>query len=134
MAFKLTGDESKAHNAVIDKLSAAREVLDAAVEAYNEAVLAAHETLAEAVGAYNEVLAEAAEHVSDIESRFADEIGEKSEKWREGDRGQAAEDVRSQWEGAASELEPIELDEPEPLELDCEDHAELLGSLPDEID
>ena len=58
-------------------------------------------------------------------------IDDRSEKWQEGERGQAY--MAWQQEFSDNDLEAIELDQPEPLELSTGDQTEILEGLAEEI-
>jgi len=59
-----------------------------------------------AIAAYNETLGEAREFVEEITGAIDEYVGERSEKWQEGDKAQALESWKEEWEGL--ELEDIE--------------------------
>jgi hypothetical protein len=75
----------------------------------------------DAVGAYNEALGEARDFVEDLASAAEDDFSSKSDKWQEGERGEAA---RS-WIDALQEFAPEDIEAPE------EEAAEALESLPE---
>ena len=129
--MKLTKKRIKEKDKVSTKLAAAKEDLQTAVDDYNEAMAAAWETLQEEVTKYNEVLAQAREYVADKASEMEGEMGDKSDKWQEGDRGQAAQAMMDEWNNVS--LDDIELEKPEDLDLDdIDDHQELVDQLPNE--
>ena len=89
-----------------------------------------HETLCEVINAYNEVLTGVTEWRDDIVTQMTDYQGERSDKWQEGDAGQAYQSWIDEWEGI--ELDAIEVpdlpDEPTP------EHSESLENAPTEAD
>ena len=104
-----------------------REAADEIVTAYEplNSEVAHINTLLEA---YNELLTEANGVIEDIASEVQSEIDDKSEKWQEGDRGQAIIDWQSDLENF--EFEALEmLDDIEVPELD---HDGQLENLPEQ--
>ena len=67
------------------------------------------EALREKVNAYNDVLAEAREFRDDMVGGMEDYMSERSEKWTEGDAGQAYAQWKDEWEA----LELDDIDDPE---------------------
>lgn len=106
MPFKLTKDET------------------ARVEALADMLDSRFQDLCDAVTAYNEAVSEARELAEEIAQRAADEWGEKSEKWQEGERGEAAHEWVDAWGCASFE----EVDEP------GENAGEALRNLPSEME
>jgi len=104
-----------------------REAADEIVTAYGplNSEVANINTLLEA---YNQLLTEANGVIEDIASEVQSEIDDKSEKWQEGDRGQAIIDWQSDLENF--EFEALEmLDDIEVPELD---HDGQLENLPEQ--
>ena len=84
------------------EVEAAFELLTPAIEAVNAAI-----------ASYNEVLNEVNGIVEDIASEAESDFNDKSEKWQEGERGQAF----SEWMGelqsfSLTEIDPVEAPEP----------------------
>lgn len=132
MAFKLTKAEDAQRTRLCEALEAAAEVVTFAIDEANAQIEAAQEKIAEAIDAYNEILSEAAELAEGIAGRMDEEIGNKSEKWQDSDRGQAATEMKAQWEQI--DLSPVDTIEIELVEAFEAGHAEELGDLPAEID
>jgi hypothetical protein len=61
-----------------------------------------------------------------------EEIGDKSEKWQESERGQQALEFHQAWENAQYELQDIELEEPSELNLPEELHSDIIENLPED--
>lgn len=122
----------KQKDEVVNKLSQAWESFSNAVDDFNEKVQEEFEGLREKVAAYNEALSEARDFVNEIAQETADYISDKSDKWQEGDKGQAYSSFQEAYESL--DLDDVELDEPEPVEIDCETHYELIDQLPNEVE
>lgn len=132
MAFKLTKAEGKRRTEFVAELEIASGVLSRAVEAFNLATEEAFTPVKKALDAYNEKLGEAREFVEDIVSSRRDEHGDKSDKWQEGERGQAAESWISEWENIS--LDDLDIDQPDALETPDPEHRDDLENLPEEMD
>lgn len=114
MAFKLLKTEQKEFNsklavlhAEINRLTEAKEDWTAQTSAATEAVREAEAKVAEAIEAMRSF-------AEDVAVRGRDAIEEKSDAWRDSDRGSAAEDFVSAWES-------VEMGEPP----ECDIHEEL---------
>lgn len=130
MAWKLTKEEAARRDEVTNAAGAARDALNAALDAYNEKVAAAFAELKTATDAYNESCASARDFAEAVATRLRDEHFAKSERWQESEKGQAADAFVSAWEDfAAADFEPEE-----PLEMEGPDEelAEQLNELPEE--
>jgi hypothetical protein len=87
----------------------------------------------EAIRAYNAALERASAFAASVAEAFRESFDEKSDNWKEGDNGQAAESFISEWEGFDDGALPeLAILEPELEEKPC--HAEALESLPTESD
>ena len=113
MAFKLDKGDTARKVKLVEELQEARGELEDAVSVYNAAVAELKAPLDAAVEKYNDVLEEARGFAEDIGNTADGEFDDKSEKWQEGERGQAARewiDARQQAAFDAYEIEyPDEL-------------------------
>lgn len=108
-----------------------KETLDAAVEKMNEAIEEHWEDVQEAMDAYNETAAEATQWISEVGQEIEDHIDSMSEKWQEGDKGQQFATWRDAYN---ADVEEVQLEKPEPLEVDLSDAADELEQLPESPD
>jgi Rad3-related DNA helicase len=130
MAFKLTKaeDTRKASieanlEEVVGKVEDAKNQLEADIAALVETFNA------EAVTILNEALEDARGFVEDIHRERSEEYDMKSERWMEGERGQAAYDWLQSWETAVGELDEVaELDAPT-IEFEIPDAASVVQQL-----
>lgn len=129
MAFKLSKQERAQRDDLCARLNAARATLDEKVEDVNDAVQTAIDALEAAVASYNDVLEEARGFVADIVAQGEEDIDDKSERWQEGERGEAARAWVDEWECA--QLDDVELPTIDLLEIADDDHASTLETLPD---
>lgn len=117
---------SKADDARRDELAARLEIEGANVAKSHAALLAATEAHNLAIAGYNEVLDEARSFAFDIANEIESYTTERSEKWQEGDAGQAYSAWLDEWQQwSPDDLTPV--DEPELAEPD---HIEELNNLP----
>lgn len=94
-------------------------IMASAIEDYNAVI-----------DAYNGVLEEARGIANDIASEIDAYISERSDKWQEGDTGQAYGAWKDAWEG----LDLTDLDVVEESDLPEPDHVDELNNLPSEPD
>ena len=132
MAFKLTKAEHHERALIVEKLTEAKTEVEEAIAAFNAKMEEAWAEVSAKIETYNETVTAAAEFRDNIVEQRQGEWDDKSERWQEGDRGQSAQGWISEWEGAS--LEPLEVEQPEELEVPDMDHDETLGGLPDEVD
>jgi len=129
MAFKLTKSELAKRDEFCQRLADARDELGRKVEDVNDALQTAIDAITDAVAAYNEVLEEARGFVADIVSQAEEDFSDKSERWQEGERGEAARSWIDEWETTL--LNDIDVPDIDRIEIDAEDHAGALKTLPD---
>jgi exonuclease VII small subunit len=130
--MKLTKAQLKQRDELTSKLDLGHSDLDEAIAIFNDAMRTAFEILQTELEKYNDVLEEAREFRDDIVSVFDDFISNKSEKWQESDKGQAAASLKDAWENLT--LDQIDVDEPETLDPDIEEVHILLDELATETD
>lgn len=111
---ELSEEQVAKRNKLTGELNAAKDKVDEAIAAYNDAIEPLWQSVADALQELNGVLESARELRDEIISDVDEYTLEKSDRWRESDRGQAVEAYKSEWE--AAEIEEIELDEPEKLD------------------
>jgi hypothetical protein len=132
VAFKLNKQERVTRDEHVAQLERAWADLVQAVSDYNESEPKLREPVDKAVADYNEVVGEAKSFAEEIANRSEGEYDEKSEKWQEGEKGQAAAEFRDAWQ--TIDMEEIELAWPEELAIEDPDHAPELAELPTEAD
>ena len=128
--FGLSKTEIDDLDKVQTALTDARTKLDAAVDKYNGALEDLANGIQEAIDEYNQSLEEARQVLADVVSQAEQDLSERSERWLEGDKGQAVQEWKDSIESLMNnDLNDVELELPGPIELDCEDHADLLGGI-----
>ena len=132
MSFKLSKDERSRREEIVAALREAADKITEAVDAYKEALVAPTAAVEAAVAAYNAALAEASEFAQEVSGRIGDDIDEKSEKWQESEKGEAAGAWRDAWDELS--LDDIEIEFPDEIEFDTPEHADELENAPDSAD
>ena len=123
----------KAQRAELEKFrKSLRESEDAVTDAvaeYERRCESAREELIPVLEKHNELLAEVKEFASNVAAVVRDAIDERSEKWQESDKGTAAEEFQSSWEG----YDPDEYSIPdEVLVEEIDSSADALDELQEE--
>jgi hypothetical protein len=135
MAFKLNKEEIEQRDKIIAELGIKSSELDKAITATNEAANKAIETLLlpinAKIAAYNLILAEARKFTENVAARMQDEFDERAEKWQEGAKGIAANEIISTWNNM--ELDDVEEVSIEPIEQFDLWHREDLESAEKEV-
>jgi prophage DNA circulation protein len=121
---KLSKEQAAAVTDIAEKLREAWQDIEGRRDTIEQAVNETNEL----IDAYNAIVAEANEFASGIGDEIDNFMSDKSDKWNEGDTGNAYDAWRSEWQGfSADELEPVTYeasDEPS--------HADDLENLPQE--
>jgi hypothetical protein len=128
MAFKLDKGEIARRDGYANDLRETASKLEDAVREYNEAVMTLRAPIETLLAEYNEKLEEARGFAEDIATTAEGAFDDKSEKWQEGDKGQAVAEWKDAW--TSIELEPMEIVWPEDLEDPELEHAFMLEALP----
>lgn len=132
MAFKLDKKELERKAGLVEALNEQAGKLDDALATYNAEAGLLWDKLQFEIEAYNEIVAEARGFAEDIANAATEEYDNKSEKWQEGERGQAASEWKDAWEN--NELDEIEVEKPEEITMDDPDHGAKLEQLPEEAE
>ncbi len=115
-----------------DELSASlrmkAEALEKSITAFNDKMVDEFRAVSDAANDYDAAIDEAREWCSDLSGEIADAISEKSDKWQESEKGEAA----NSWQGC---FDDIDLDfsipdAPDDLDMPDLDHAGALDNLP----
>jgi hypothetical protein len=130
VAFKLSKQETADREGHVERLEKVWGELTEAVNAYNTGVAKLREPVDKAVADYNEALGEAKAFAEQVASRLEGEYDDKSEKWQEGEAGEAAAEFRDAWQSV--DLEDLANEWPEDLAIEDPDHAPELSELPTE--
>ena len=120
-------DIAKRDEFVTDLRSRWEDVTNA-LDTFNREVEELRGPVREAIEKYNNLVAEARGWVEDFANTWTDELGEKSEGWQEGEKGQAAAEFVSEYESIT--LDEIEIEWNDDASLDDPEHADALEGLP----
>lgn len=130
MTFKLTKTEEEQRSAIVEKLRLEASKLEDSVCEFNEALSVARDRLDVARQAYNSILEEARTFVGEVQGRLTDEYDEKSDKWKEGERGTEVEAWIEEWTDATGDtFADVEFDMPDGIDAQQIDDADTLENL-----
>jgi hypothetical protein len=133
MAFKLSKSDIARRDELTEAVRNARSELDDEINAYNEKLGELKAEVETALNAYNEKLADLKSWAEDIASEADSEWNDKSERWQEGDKGEAARTWIDEWQGFSAE--DIEIEWPEDVSIDTmDDAADDVEQLPEEAE
>lgn len=122
MAFKLTKKEDVRKAEIEANLeSIVGKVEDAKTELQDNILKLIDEFNANHVAPLNEALEEARNFVEDIHRERQEDYDSKSERWTEGEKGQAAYDWLNSWESALTDLEEVMEMEAPTIDFDIPD-------------
>ena len=131
MPFKLTKDESNRRDELVNDLRDKYTILEAAINEDPQDP----DDISSAAATFQVIVSEAEALRDEVATRLRDEFDEKSDKWREGEKGEAANQFIGEWEDA--DFSDCDLDLANPLDIDLsglDDHAETLDNLPSEAE
>jgi hypothetical protein len=131
MAFKITKDEAKRIEALADDLGERRETIDNTIDEINAFIADKVGDVNILISYYNEKLQEARGVIEDIHAERQGEFDDKSEKWQDGERGDATrewlESLDSMKDNDLADIAEFEIDECEiKLDDEVEDHRVIL--------
>lgn len=95
----------------------ARATLEKAIEDYNDALQTTLDSLAEPLSDYNGALNDLREFAQEIASDIQSYVDERSDRWQEGERGEAYRSWQGEWESYDYDLEEVEIEMPDRAEL-----------------
>ena len=120
---KLTKEQIKRREELAETIRKHKDTLNEAIDSFNGAIQTAWAEVNYALGDYNTAVNEANDFQQEIASEIDNFISDKSEKWQEGERGEAYTAWKEIWE---EELETFDLDQPDGLDELDEDVADAL--------
>lgn len=132
MAFRISKAERAELESFATRLTKEQADLEAVLSEQGAIIEAAYERINGAIDTYNGATADAKSFIEDIGSQAESDFEEKSDRWQEGERGEATREWIDAIDNVVSELEEIEQFTFETPSLDLEDQAELINNLEDE--
>ncbi len=129
MAFKLTKDETGQRQELSRKLSEAAAKLSGAIDAFNAGLEQLKAPVEAAADEYNSLISDAREFAENIASQADADIGDKSDRWTESDRGQAAVQWRDEWQGIS--MDDVDVQYPDDIDPPDLDHSDNLEAMPE---
>lgn len=116
--LKMTESEGERRDVLVADLRTKRDKLSGAISDFNVALETARAELRVAVEDYNETITEAKGFAEDKAREIEDAIDSKSEKWQEGEKGEAASAWKEAWEEIDSEFEELDADQMAPSDME----------------
>lgn len=128
----LTKEQRERLDAIVASLEDKFNKLTAAVDEYNDALSTMWGEVERAQRDYNEAVSDAIDFRDEIVGEVETYMGERSEKWQEGERAESYENFKSEWEGV--DLSESEMSAQDDLDVDVNNAGDGLGNLPTEIE
>lgn len=104
--MSLTKAEQHTRDTLLDDLRGAKDELEDAISVYYDEMELALNKLNGKVSNYNGVLEQVQNFRDAVVNRLQEAIDSKSEKWLEGERGEATVALKDEWEGLS--LDPLD--------------------------
>ena len=127
---KLTKEHIQKRVALVEELSEKMGAVNTLIQKLNAEIALQWEDIESAKEAYNQTIQEANALQEEIASDIDNYVGERSEKWQEGEQASRYEDWKGQWEESFDECD---LDEPEALQELEDTFSEDLENRPEEL-
>lgn len=134
MAFKFTKQEENRRSELRDIVAEARAALDEVVAKETATIEDSYSAMNVAIEKYTETTQAAQGFFDDIHSEREGEWDDKSEKWQEGERGDAARNWIDAIGEVRDQLDPIDSFCFDPPAMDFEDHSDLIDNAPSEAE
>jgi hypothetical protein len=132
MPFKITKEEARTRSQLIEDLGLAASAVEEAIDHYNSQVNDLRPPVEIAVTKYNELASKARELCSAISNQAEQDMGDRSEKWMESEKGQAAQVWQESW--GSIDLDDVDYQWPDELEIEIPEYDSDLRDLPEEAD
>lgn len=113
---KISKTDIKQRDEIFTRIKQAAKNIEAKIEVFNKQKEALIEELQKEVTAYNEAAKDFTTWKEDREEEIKEYFNSKSEKWQEGDKGQAVERWAESWNDFP-EIEEIEIEDIGEIEL-----------------
>jgi uncharacterized protein YukE len=126
---KLTKQQQADLDKLVESSQEAHKALTEGIDAFNEALEAARAKLTESIEKYNATVEQANEFMTAIHDDMDSYYSDKSERWQEGDAGNAYQEWMEPW---GTEIDPLEIDLPDDIEHPEDVLTETLNDLPRE--
>lgn len=125
--FRLSKTDDQYRANLVNSLRAAYEAYENAVAEFNNEMQPLFGKVEDAIRVYNGIVADAKSFVDDRASQWRSEADDKSDRWKEGDRGSAVDEWISSWESFGDEV--IDMPDVPEIETEGSDVADDLESL-----
>ena len=132
------GDCTDAADALTNAIDEFNGKVETVVETANAEIEELYKTVESALSEYNDAVTEAKAICEETNGDQESYFDERSERWQEGERGEAYREWADSWENAASECDAVDASAPAPLEAVAIDATETphegLDELPTEFE
>lgn len=133
MAFKLNKEQRNRQAELVEQLKKERVKLESVLQVANSRIEEINEEVTSACEAYNAVLEQAREFAEEIGNDAENELGDKSERYQDSEKGEAAQEWVEAWQDLAENLSnDIEFAPIGELVDDNDQHDEMLDDAPTE--
>jgi hypothetical protein len=132
MPFKISKQERAQLDDFAARLTKEHADLAGVLEEQGAIIEAAYERINGAIDTYNGALADAHSFLEDVSSQAQSDYDDKSDRWREGEKGESVREWIDTLDNVVTELEEIEQLTFDTPSVDITDHAELLEQIEDE--
>jgi len=127
---KLSREHEKERSELVDRLNNRRALVEESIAEFNTALADHRRPVDAAIEAYNEAVEAAKDFADRVAGDAQAYYDDRSERWQEGDAGAAYADWINAWETAS--FDNVEVEIPADLEEPDMDHATDLDDLPTE--
>lgn len=127
---KLSKEQKAERDSIINALNDTKDALVNAVADYNDALHERWRAVQSALEDYNDNVMRASDWCEGVSQEIQDFINDHSKSWIDGDKGQAVDAWRGQFENHG--IDEAEISDPEELDADLEDITDILNSLDEE--
>lgn len=124
----LTKEQSIRKDQIANALTKIGDELKDAINRYNAQMSSMFAPVEELQGRFNELLADAQAFIDGVHEEQEAYKEERSDRWRDGDAGQAYSDWAGEW---SITFDEVEMECPEPLDEPTLDALESLRNLPE---
>lgn len=127
---RITKQDAERKVGLVEKITVADDKLADAIRVFNDKQAVAFSEVQQVVVQYNDLIREAGGFCEDIAGEIESYINERSDAWREGEKGEAYNEWLGTWQ---DDLEEVEIDEPSAIDQPDTDAADRLCDLEEEV-
>ena len=132
MAFNLTKKQSTLRNQLATELEEHLATLNGVIQDFNALMVDGRNNVEIALQDYNETLELIRDFAEEIVAAAEDSIDEKTDKWHDSARGEAAFNWKEAWESVGEEMHEKEIEFPSEIDEVDNDVLDTLSDAPSE--